>query len=53
MGRSSFDVLAELIARDLDTALIERSRKKTFSERLEWLEDMQKLGQTAKRGQSR
>ncbi len=49
MARSSFDVLAELFARDIDTELLERSQRRTFVQRLQWLEEMQAMAVAAKK----
>ena len=48
MVRSCFDILAELFARDVDKALLARSLKKTPTERIEWLEQMQAFADEAK-----
>jgi hypothetical protein len=52
MIRSSFDVLAELLAKDVDRDLLAKSRARTFVERLEWLEEMRSLTSKAKPGTS-
>src|SRR5262245_38687352 len=41
--RTCFDVLAELFARDVDRELLRRSRAKTPTERIQWLEEMQEF----------
>ena len=43
-----FDVLADLFARDVDRALLQRALKKTPTERLAWLQEMQAFAEQAK-----
>ncbi len=43
--RSSFDILAELFAQDVDLELLRKSLAKTPTERIEWLEQMQQFGE--------
>lgn len=50
MERTTFDVLAELFARDVDIGLLRRSRAMTPTQRLEWLEQMQDFAESAERG---
>ena len=49
MVRSSFVVLAELLAKDVDRDLLAQGKAKTFAERLEWLEEMRLLVPSANR----
>jgi hypothetical protein len=46
--KSSFDLLAELFARDIDRELLQRSCAKTPAERLTWLEEMQAFAASIK-----
>ena len=52
MERSSFDVIAELFAKDIDTALLAKSRAKTFAERLAWVEEMRSIAAAARRAKT-
>jgi hypothetical protein len=52
MGRSSFDVLAELFARDVDRELLERSLARTPTERIIWLEEMQEFAEAARKARA-
>jgi hypothetical protein len=47
--RSSFDVLAELFAKDVDRELLRQSLSKTPTERIQWLEEMQAFADLAKK----
>jgi hypothetical protein len=49
MSESSFDIVAELVARDIDRALLRRGLAKTPNERLIWLEEMQAFADEAKK----
>jgi hypothetical protein len=53
MSRSSFDVLAELFARDVDPTLLARGLARTPTERIDWLEDMQELAEEARKARAR
>ena len=46
--RSSFDVIAELLQKDIDTVLFERFLAKTPTERIAWLEEIQSFAELAK-----
>jgi hypothetical protein len=52
MERSSFDVIAELMARDLDPELLRRARDKTPTERIIWLEEMQAFADDARKART-
>ena len=47
--RTSFDILIDLLAKDIDDVLFERARRKTPTERLIWLEEMQEFAEAAKK----
>jgi hypothetical protein len=49
MGRTCFDVLSELFARDIDMDLLRQAMAKTPTERILWLEEMQAFADDAKR----
>ena len=49
MERTCFDILAELFARDVDRDLLERSKAKTPTERIIWLEEMQAFAEDARK----
>lgn len=49
MERTTFEVLAELFARDVDVGLLRRSLAMSPTPRLEWLEQMQDFAENAKR----
>lgn len=51
--RSSFDVLAELFARDVDRDLLRRSLARTPTERILWLEEMQAFAEDARKARAR
>lgn len=46
--RSSFDVLAELFARDVDRGLLVDSLQRTPDERIRWLEELQAFAEEAR-----
>lgn len=52
MERTTFDVLAELFARDVDIELLRRSLAMTPTERLAWLEEMQEFAEAARRART-
>jgi hypothetical protein len=47
-----FDVLADRFARDVDRTLLERSLKRTVTERIRWLEAMQEFAEQAKKARA-
>jgi hypothetical protein len=47
-----FDTLAELFARDVDPALVERSLKRSVTERIRWLEEMQDFAEKARKARA-
>ena len=49
MERSSFDVVAELVARDVDMTLLRRALARTPTERIQWLEEMQEFSAQARK----
>jgi hypothetical protein len=49
MAQSSFDIIAELIARDVDRTLLARSLARTPTERIQWLEEMQAFAEEARK----
>ena len=53
LAPSSFDVLAELFARDVDRDLLRRSLAKTPTERILWLEEMQTFADDARKARAR
>ena len=52
MERTCFDILSELFARDVDRELLKRSRSKTPTERIIWLEEMQAFAEAAKKART-
>jgi hypothetical protein len=50
--RTSFDVLSELFARDIDRELLRRAKARTPTERIIWLEEMQSLAEEARSARS-
>lgn len=52
MERSSFDLVAEAFARDIDRELLERGLAKTPTERIIWLEEMQAFAEEARRARA-
>ena len=49
MAPTCFDVLSELFARDLDPELVRRAKAKTPTERILWLEEMQRFADEARK----
>jgi hypothetical protein len=50
--RTSFEVLAELFARDVDRALLRSSLAKTPTERIRWLEEVQEFAEAARKARA-
>jgi hypothetical protein len=48
MAATCFDVLSELFARDVDRELLRRAQERTPTERILWLEEMQKFAEDAR-----
>ena len=46
--RSSFDIVAELLQKDIDPVLFQRFLDKTPTERIAWLEEIQEFAEMAK-----
>ncbi|MEM9695175.1 MAG: hypothetical protein AAGA56_21715 [Myxococcota bacterium] len=51
MGRTCFDILAELFAKDVDRELLAKSLARTPTERIIWLEEMQAFAEAARKAQ--
>ncbi|MBX7114084.1 MAG: hypothetical protein K1X64_07090 [Myxococcaceae bacterium] len=49
MERTSFDILAELFAKDIDPSLVKRGLERSPTERIEWLEQMQQFADAARK----
>jgi hypothetical protein len=52
MEHGSFDVLAELLARDVDRSLLKRQLARTPAERIAWLEEMQSFAEEARKARA-
>jgi hypothetical protein len=52
MAPTCFDVLSELFARDLDPELVRRAKAKTPTERILWLEEMQRFADEARKART-